>query len=201
MEIVVSAFRISTTEMSELTDTNPNCYFILKNCLNSVLMSLRSSTDAIINLSDQSRESNLKIFMYLLVAATGALAISLGFLTPVINKVTKNKQEVLELFTHKTIEKHIENQQKLCRNFVSMKLQQNNDGGEQDIEGEDANMNGNDKELQNELNNNKYMRKMRKKNKGKKWKKLNTDFGSTILKFLLFIFIIEGYFLAMYLLS
>jgi len=45
------------------------------------------------------------------------------------------------------------------------------------------------------------MRKMRKKNKGKKWKKLNTDFGSTILKFLLFIFIIEGYFLAIYLLS
>jgi len=61
--------------------------------------------------------------MYLLIAATGALAISLGFLTPVINKVTKNKQDVLELFTHKTIEKHIENQQKACRNFVSNRLQ------------------------------------------------------------------------------
>jgi hypothetical protein len=59
----------------------------------------------------------------------------------------------------------------------------------------------NDKELQNELNNNKYMKKIKKKSKGKKWKKLNTDFGATLLKFLLFICIIEGYFLAIYLLS
>lgn len=62
-------------------------------------------------------------------------------------------------------------------------------------------MNVNDKELQNELNNNKYMKRIKKKNKGKKWKKLNTDFGSTLLKFLIFMFVIEGYFLAMYLLS
>jgi hypothetical protein len=62
-------------------------------------------------------------------------------------------------------------------------------------------MNVNDKELQNELNNNKYMKRIKKKNKGKKWKKLNTDFGSTLLKFLLFLCIIQGYFLAMYLLS
>lgn len=62
-------------------------------------------------------------------------------------------------------------------------------------------MNVNDKELQNELNNNKYMKRIRKKNKGKKLKELNTDFGSTLLKFLLFICIIEGYFLANYLLS
>ena len=45
------------------------------------------------------------------------------------------------------------------------------------------------------------MKRIKKKNKGKKWKKLNTDFGSTLLKFLLFVLIIEGYFLAMYLLS
>ena len=60
---------------------------------------------------------------------------------------------------------------------------------------------GNDKDLQNELNNNKYMKKIKKKSKGKKWKHLSTNFGSTLLKFLLFICIIEGYFLANYLLS
>lgn len=59
----------------------------------------------------------------------------------------------------------------------------------------------NDKELQNELNNNKYMKRIKKKNKGKKWKRLNTNFGSTLLKFFLFICIIEGYYLANYLLS
>ena len=83
-----------------------------------------------------------------------------------------------------------------------MRLQANNEVQEHDIEGEDGgNMNANDKELQNELNNNKYMKRMKKKNKGKKWKKLNTDFGATLLKFLLFICIIESYFLTIYLLT
>jgi len=62
-------------------------------------------------------------------------------------------------------------------------------------------MNVNDKELQNELNNNKYLKRIKKKNKGKKMKELSTNFGSTLLKFLLFLCIIEGYFLANYLLS
>ena len=61
---------------------------------------------------------------------------------------------------------------------------------------------GGDKELQNELNgNSKFLRRNKKKSKGKKWKKLNNDFGSTLLKFLLFLAIIESYFLANYLLS
>lgn len=45
------------------------------------------------------------------------------------------------------------------------------------------------------------MRRLKKKNKGKKWKALNSDFGSTLFKFLIFILIIEAYFLANYLLS
>jgi len=45
------------------------------------------------------------------------------------------------------------------------------------------------------------MKRIKKKNKGKKWKPLNSNFGSTLLKFLLFICIIEGYFIANYLLS
>lgn len=53
-------------------------------------------------------------------------------------------------------------------------------------------MNGNAKFLR---------RNNKKKGKGKKWKRLNNDFGYTLLKFLLFIAVIEGYFLANYLLS
>lgn len=69
------------------------------------------------------------------------------------------------------------------------------------MDGEDANANINEKELQNELNNNKYLKRIKKKNKGKKMKELSTNFGATMLKFLLFLSIIEGYFLANYLLS
>lgn len=45
------------------------------------------------------------------------------------------------------------------------------------------------------------MKKFRKKNKGKKWKPLNSDFGSTLMKFFVFICLIESYFLSNYLLS
>ena len=81
---------------------------MVKNCLNSIMESLKSSTQAIIDESDQNRKNNMNIFMYLLIAASCSLFISLVFLIPVMNKVTKNKQEVLELFTHKGIEKHID---------------------------------------------------------------------------------------------
>jgi hypothetical protein len=45
------------------------------------------------------------------------------------------------------------------------------------------------------------MKRMKKKSKGKKWKPLNSDFASTLLKFLIFISIIEGYYIANYMLS
>ena len=95
---------------------------------------------------------------------------------------------------------------KVCRNFVTTRLQLANVGPEDhDLDHEDNNMNvgagQNDKDLQNDLNNNKYMKRIRKKNKNKKLKQLKTDFASTLIKFFLFISIIEGYFLANYLLS
>jgi hypothetical protein len=45
------------------------------------------------------------------------------------------------------------------------------------------------------------MKRIKKKSKNKKPKPLNSNFGSTLLKFFLFLSIIEGYFLANYLLS
>ena len=50
----------------------------------------------------------MAVFLYVLIAASAAIFFSLAFLVPVINKVKKNKQEVLELFTHRNIEKHID---------------------------------------------------------------------------------------------
>jgi len=50
----------------------------------------------------------MNIFLYLLIAASFSLVVSLVFLIPVVNKVKKNKQEVVELFTNKGIEKHID---------------------------------------------------------------------------------------------
>ena len=55
MEIVVSAFRISTLPLASITDQHPTTYFVIQNCLNSVLKALKSSTDAIIDESETSR--------------------------------------------------------------------------------------------------------------------------------------------------
>ena len=128
MEIVVSAFRISTLPLNMITDNAASVYFVMQNTMNSVLVALKSSTDAIINESNNNRETNMSVFLYLLIAASCAMFFSILFLIPVINKVKKNKQEVLELFTHKNIEKHIDDQLNVCRNFVSMRLQQSNEG-------------------------------------------------------------------------
>jgi hypothetical protein len=213
MEVVVSAYRISTLALQAVIDQHVTVFFVMQNSLNSVLRALKSSTDAILQESENNREQNMQIFLYVLIAASCAIFFSLMFLIPVINKVKKNKQEVLELFTHRNIEKHIDEQLKVCRNFIQLRLQQTNDnvgGNDQDIDGQDANGKGQgqgnggaggDKELQDELNNNKFMKRMKKKTKGKKWKALNNDFASTLLKFLIFISIIEGYFIANYLLS
>jgi type III secretory pathway component EscR len=81
----------------------------------------------------------MQVFLYVLIAASASIFFSLLFLIPVINKVKKNKQEVLELFTHRNIEKHIDEQLKACRNFIQMRLQQSNEnvgGNEQDIDGQ-----------------------------------------------------------------
>ena len=138
MEIVVSAYRVSTLPLNMITDIHATVYFIMQNCLNSVMEALKSSTDAILNESDNNRKSNMQIFLYVLIAASASIFFSLMFLIPVINKVKKNKQEVLELFTHRNIEKHIDDQLKMCRNFISMRLQpssENMGGNGEDIDG------------------------------------------------------------------
>ena len=108
MELVVSAYKLSTTVVSQMTDSNPTVFFIMKNCLNSLYTALKQSTDALISQSNESQDYNMSVFLYLLITATCALGFSLLFLIPVVNKVTKSKQEVIKLFTLKAIEKHID---------------------------------------------------------------------------------------------
>ena len=60
----------------------------------------------------------MQIFLVLMISASCSLLFSMLFLIPVIKKVKKNKQEVLELFLHHKIEKHINEQLTVCRNFA-----------------------------------------------------------------------------------
>jgi hypothetical protein len=62
--------------------------------MNSVLTALSESTSAIIDQSNAVRESNIQLFLVLLVGVSSALFLSLLFLLPVIKKAKENKQEV-----------------------------------------------------------------------------------------------------------
>lgn len=76
--------------------------------MNSVMSALQESTNAIVNESDEARDTNIQVFMYLLIAVSCSLVLSMAFLMPVIKKAKYNKQEVFELFTHRKIEKCID---------------------------------------------------------------------------------------------
>lgn len=91
MEIIVAAFRVSTVALSTLNDADPTTFFIIKNSLNTILLALKSSTNAIIDESDKARSDNMAVFLYLLLAASCSLFLSLAFLIPVINKIKKGK--------------------------------------------------------------------------------------------------------------
>ena len=57
-----------------------------------------------------------------------------------------------------------------------------------------------DKDKMNEMNLG-QIKRLKKKSKGKKWKALTNDFTQILMKFLVFIILIEAYFIANYLLS
>ena len=73
-----------------------------------MLGALGESTNAIIVATNQIRDSSLNLFLYLLIAVSCALLLSVGFLLPIISRAKRSKQEVLELFLHKKIERAID---------------------------------------------------------------------------------------------
>ena len=116
--MVVAAYRVSSLPLSQIVDTHPSVYYIMKNAGNQFIATLYGSFASMLTQINSSMNSNLNTFLYILIASSCCLLFSLLFMIPVINKVRKNKQEVLELFTHRNIEKHIDDQLKVLRGFI-----------------------------------------------------------------------------------
>ena len=109
-ELIVAAYRLSTMADSAITKDDPTVQFVIKNFLDTVLSALNSATVILNDQSKSNQESDIIFFLGLMLAATCTLIFSLAFLVPVINLVKKSKQEVLELFMHRKLEKHIDEQ-------------------------------------------------------------------------------------------
>ena len=118
IKIVVYCYEL-TSDPTNVVTSNPVVSFVQNNCLNSLLSALKQSTNAIVVATNNIRDSALSFFLSLLIAVSCALAISVAFLLPIISRVIRSKQEVLELFLHKKIERSIDEQLKLCRWFIS----------------------------------------------------------------------------------
>lgn len=64
-------------------------------------------------------DTNANIFLFLLIAVSCSLVISVSFLLPVIIRAKRSKQDVLKLFLLKKVEKSIDEQLKMCRSFIT----------------------------------------------------------------------------------
>jgi hypothetical protein len=170
---------------------------------------LKESTQAIIVATDDIRNSSLNLFLVLLIVVSCSLLISLAFLLPVISRAKRSKQDVLELFLHKKIEKGIDDQLKLCRWFIQ-KYQIRTETG---TVGANAEADAADEHLQNAVNQENTMNEqdlkkekeelynMKKQKKKKKWRKLNINFGYLSLQLFLIVAVLEMFYLINYLIS
>jgi hypothetical protein len=209
IKIVVNTYQLTTDPLSIVT-SNPIVKFIQENCLNSLLGALTQSTQAIIVATDNIRTSSLNLFLYLLIVVSCSLVLSLVFLLPIISRAKQSKQEVLELFLHKKIEKGIDDQLKLCRWFIQ-RYQVRAETGSVGAGG--AEQDAVDEHLQNAANqesqiNEQDLKKekeelynMKKQKKKKKWRKLNINFGYLSLQLLVIVAILEMFYLINYLMS
>lgn len=198
-----------TQEPEKTISSNSIVRFIQENCLNSLLSALKESTQAIIVATDDIRNSSLSLFLYLLIAVSCSLFVSVAFLLPIISRAKRSKQEVLELFLHKKIERSIDEQLKLCRWFISKYQIRAETGGIAGVGGEleaadeqghggggDGGMSDQDlKKEKEELYN------MKKQKKKKKWRRLNINFGYLSLRLLLIIAILEAFYIVNYMIS
>ena len=136
--------------------------------------------------------SNQSFFTIFIIASV-AIAISTTFIVPVLNKIKRNKQEVLELFMHIN-KKNAEKELYKCRKFLS--TLQGNQELEMIIEDtpEQKENTEENSEAEVKIDHNLGTSK-------RSYKKLKLDFELVIIEFLIFILLMEGYFILNYLLS
>jgi len=202
MEIVVSSYRIATMAISQVDDkTDATVYFVTENSLNNVIVNLDISSGAIMDEIESTRKFNVMIFLILLCVASFALVLSTVLLMPVINKVKKNKQEVLELFMH--IKKGDANEElNKCRKFIGA-FQANQETELIAAEAEEGqNEGGEEGDAETAAGRLKRLEKNRGYGTSKrKFKRLVLNLGIVLFKFIFLILIMEGYFVMNYFLS
>ena len=87
MQQAVNAFKLKDLELNQFQETHMSLWFILKNSLNNILVSVSNSTIGILSDTLSLSNSNKHILLILLLVASGCLLASMLIIMPVVTKV------------------------------------------------------------------------------------------------------------------
>jgi hypothetical protein len=198
MDVAVHALSIKEMTIKEITKEDTSVFFILTNSLNNILSAINKSTDAILDETENISslvDGALKIMLYV---ASGSLFLSICLIFPVATSVDKNKDELLRHFM--LIDREdVKRQLEKCRIFFNTmhdKEHVTNQNMEDIDDEENKEDEGKDDENDPTAKEGKKTRQRSRKNK--MHKKFSTNFISLIIKFLIVLTILEGYFILCY---
>lgn len=191
LQVISRALNIINSNLTSLTDSNTDLYFVLYNNFNDFYIGLRRSSELYtIELVDRTI-SKQHIFLILLLVSAGALVVALIVFFPVLQRVSKSREEVLRLFLD-IPEKTVKGLYSKCENFISNLQVGEDDDMLSEIEDESFYEKAHEEAESGDF----LARRKRKrfKNSGKNQKKL-------FLKLFIAACCIEAYFIADYFLS
>ena len=202
MSTSVHALSIKEMPLRQITRNETAVFFVLTNALNNILESIETSTQAILIESENISDLVDRTLLYLLIIASCSLFVSLCLIFPVATKVDKNKDELLRHFMmidRDDVKKQLEK----CRVFFNTMhdkehmTQQAVDEVEED-EFKEKDGNAEDKEDEDGKAEGGPKKQRARARKNKMHKKYSTNFISLIVKFLLVVTVLEGYFILCY---
>lgn len=206
MTVAVHALNIKDMPMSQITLNDTSVFFIITNSLNNILSAITDSTNAILsetkNISDIV-DLTLQILLYV---ASGSLFISICLIFPVATRVDKNKDELLRhfmLIDRDDVKKQLEK----CRIFFNTMhdkehvTQQNLAEIEEEELKDEEGKEGEEGDTLGQGTGKVKKGQRQRSRKNKMHKKFSTNFISLLVKFLIVLTVLEGYFLLCYLRS
>jgi hypothetical protein len=202
MSTSVHALSIKEMSLRQITRNETAVFFVLTNALNNILQSIETSTQAILMESENISDLVDRTLLYLLIIASCSLFVSLCLIFPVATKVDKNKDELLRHFMmidREDVKKQLEK----CRIFFNtmhdkehMTQQAVDEIEEEDFKEKEGS--GDEKEDEDGKNGGGQKKQRQRSRKNKMHKKYSTNFISLIVKFLLVVTVLEGYFILCY---
>jgi hypothetical protein len=96
--LAVNAYKIKDMPLSNFVNSHMSVWFILRNAMNNILLSVKESTQGILDDTGILSDDNKHILLILLLVASGCLLCSMLIIMPVVTKVHQDKDKLLSLF-------------------------------------------------------------------------------------------------------